>query len=209
MAPIKIGINGFGRIGRLVARAALSKPDLVEIVAVNDPFLDTHYASYQFQYDSVHGKYPTEVTYDKENIIIDGKKVRVYNEKDPENIPWGELGVEYVCESTGIFLDLKVTHTNTHRDSTTSCTMDEQRNPWTLSHKFLFFLSSIFFFFSFCSGSFQASDWQVPRPQGRYLRACQGQLAHVRDGSEPRELHQGHDRRLQRLLHHQLPGAAR
>jgi len=107
MPPVKIGINGFGRIGRVVARAALSKPDLVEVVSVNDPFLDTHYASYQFQYDTVHGKYPTEVTYDKQHIIIDGRKIRVYNEKDPENIPWGELGVEYVCESTGIFLDKK------------------------------------------------------------------------------------------------------
>jgi len=107
MAPVKIGINGFGRIGRLVARAALAQPDLVEIVAVNDPFLDTHYASYQFQYDTTHGKYPTEVKYDKENIIIDGKKIRVFNEKDPENIQWGSLGVEYVCESTGIFLDEK------------------------------------------------------------------------------------------------------
>jgi hypothetical protein len=86
MPPVKIGINGFGRIGRLVARAALSKPDLVEIVAVNDPFLDTHYASYQFQYDSTHGKWPSTVTYDKEHIIIDGKKVRVFNEKDPENM---------------------------------------------------------------------------------------------------------------------------
>jgi len=104
---VKIGINGFGRIGRLVARAALAKPDLVEVVAVNDPFLDTHYASYQFQYDTTHGKWPTQVTYDKENIIIDGKKLRVFNEKDPENIPWGSLGVEYVCESTGIFLDEK------------------------------------------------------------------------------------------------------
>jgi len=106
-APIKIGINGFGRIGRLVARAALAKPDLVEVVAVNDPFLDTHYASYQFQYDTTHGKYPSEVKYDKEHIIIDGKKIRVFNEKDPENIAWGSLGVEYVCESTGIFLDQK------------------------------------------------------------------------------------------------------
>lgn len=86
MAPIKIGINGFGRIGRLVCRAALTKPDQVQVVAVNDPFLNTHYASYQFQYDSVHGKYPTEVKYDEQNIIIDGKKIRVYNEKDPENM---------------------------------------------------------------------------------------------------------------------------
>jgi glyceraldehyde 3-phosphate dehydrogenase len=107
MAPVKIGINGFGRIGRLVARAALAKPDLVEIVAVNDPFLDTHYAAYQFQYDSTHGRYPTEVKYDKENLIIDGKKIRVYNQKNPEDIPWAEFGVEYVCESTGIFLDQK------------------------------------------------------------------------------------------------------
>jgi len=107
MPPVRIGINGFGRIGRLVCRAALTKPNEVEVVAVNDPFLDTHYASYQFQYDSVHGKYPSEVTYDKQHIIIDGKKIRVYNEKDPEAIPWGELGVEYVCESTGIFLDQK------------------------------------------------------------------------------------------------------
>jgi glyceraldehyde 3-phosphate dehydrogenase len=105
--PIKIGINGFGRIGRLVARAALSKPDLVQVVAVNDPFLDTHYASYQFQYDSVHGKYPSTIEYDKENLIIDGKKIRVFNCKDPVDIPWGEMGVEYVCESTGIFLDQK------------------------------------------------------------------------------------------------------
>lgn len=151
MAPIKIGINGFGRIGRLVARAALSKPDLVEIVAVNDPFLDTHYASYQFQYDSVHGKYPTEITYDKENIIIDGKKVRVYNEKDPENIPWGELGVEYVCESTGIFLDQKVTH-NAHRHTMERCCMMERTVqfvglPLTSSLFFLLFhLFSSFFF---------------------------------------------------------------
>lgn len=86
MAPIKIGINGFGRIGRLVARAAFAQPELVEVVAVNDPFLDTHYAAYQFQYDSVHGKWPSEVTYDKENIIINGKKVRVFNEKDPEQM---------------------------------------------------------------------------------------------------------------------------
>lgn len=105
MAPIKIGINGFGRIGRLVTRAALSKPDLVQIVAVNDPFLNTHYASYQFQYDSVHGKYPEEVTYDNDHIIVGGKKIRVFNEKNPEDIPWATLGVEYVCESTGIFLD--------------------------------------------------------------------------------------------------------
>lgn len=94
----------FGRIGRLVCRAALSKAGSVEVVAVNDPFLSTKYAAYQFQYDSVHGKYPTEIKYDDQHLIIDGKKIRVFNEKDPENIAWGDYGVEYVCESTGIFL---------------------------------------------------------------------------------------------------------
>ena len=69
-----------------MCRAALTKSDLVDVVAVNDPFLDTKYAAYQFQYDSVHGKYPTEITYDKENIIIDGKKIRVYNFKDPQDM---------------------------------------------------------------------------------------------------------------------------
>ncbi len=85
-APIKIGINGFGRIGRLVLRAALTKSDKVEVVAFNDPFLDPHYAAYQFQYDSVHGKYHEEVKYDKEYIYIGSKKIRVFNEKDPQNM---------------------------------------------------------------------------------------------------------------------------
>jgi len=101
---VKVGINGFGRIGRLVCRAALSNK-AGTIVAFNDPFLDPKYAAYQFQYDSVHGKYPGTVEYDKQHLIVDGHKIRVFNEKDPANIPWGEVGAEYICESTGLFTD--------------------------------------------------------------------------------------------------------
>jgi len=101
----KIGINGFGRIGRLVLRASLDKPKDVVVVAVNDPFLDTKYMAYQFKYDSTHGQFKGEIKYDKENLIINGKKIRVFNEKDPQKIAWGEYGADYVCESTGIFTD--------------------------------------------------------------------------------------------------------
>jgi len=101
----KIGINGFGRIGRLVLRAALLKSSEVEVVAVNDPFLDTKYMAYQFKYDSTHGAYKGEVKYDKEHLIVDGHKIRVFTEKDPTKIAWGEYGAEYICESTGIFTD--------------------------------------------------------------------------------------------------------
>jgi len=103
---VKVGINGFGRIGRLVLRAALEKKD-VSVVAVNDPFLDPKYMAYQFQYDSVHGRFKGTVKYDKENLYINDHKIRVFNFKSPSDIPWGEYGAEYVCESTGIFTDQK------------------------------------------------------------------------------------------------------
>jgi glyceraldehyde 3-phosphate dehydrogenase len=107
MAPVKIGINGFGRIGRLVFRAALAKPDLVQVVAFNDPFLDPKYAAYQLQYDTVHGKFPGTVSYDKDHLIVNGQKIRAFREKKPADIAWGEVGAEYVCESTGIYIDEK------------------------------------------------------------------------------------------------------
>jgi len=96
-----IGINGFGRIGRLVLRASLSKP--VQVVAINDPFITPEYAAYQLKYDSVHGKVEVKVEHDKENLIVDGKKIRMYAERDPSNIPWGAQEVEVVAECTGIF----------------------------------------------------------------------------------------------------------
>lgn len=100
---IKIGINGFGRIGRLVMRVALMRPD-VEVVAVNDPFLDPDYMSYMLQYDSVHGRLDAALTHDDKTFSVNGSKIGVHNEKDPASIPWGDYGVDYVVESSGVFL---------------------------------------------------------------------------------------------------------
>lgn len=104
-----IGINGFGRIGRLVMRAALDN-DSATVVAVNDPFLDLDYAAYQFKHDSVHGMYPGSVEADQASscLIIDGKtKVKFFAERNPASIPWGDIGATYVCESTGIFTTIE------------------------------------------------------------------------------------------------------
>mmetsp|Transcript_35777 Transcript_35777/g.40787 ORF Transcript_35777/g.40787 Transcript_35777/m.40787 type:complete len:342 (-) Transcript_35777:165-1190(-) len=100
--PVKIGINGFGRIGRLVMRAALDHPDAT-VVAVNDPFLDINYAAYQFKYDSVHGTYPGDVTVDGDSLAIGDVKVKFFSARNPADIKWGEVGVDAVCESTGVF----------------------------------------------------------------------------------------------------------
>jgi len=105
---VRVGINGFGRIGRLVLRAALLRSKgQVLVTAVNDPFLSPDYMAYLFQYDTVHGRWKGNVGHDKENIIIDGHKIRVFAEEDPQKIGWSDYGVEYVCESTGIFRDKK------------------------------------------------------------------------------------------------------
>ncbi|CAG8471753.1 12109_t:CDS:2 [Ambispora leptoticha] len=105
---IKVGINGFGRIGRLVLRAALKNKE-VEVIAVNDPFLNLDYMVYLFKYDSTHGRYPGEVSADKnENkLIIDGHAMSVHAQMEPENIPWKQEGVEYVIDSTGVNLTQK------------------------------------------------------------------------------------------------------
>jgi glyceraldehyde 3-phosphate dehydrogenase len=102
---INIGINGFGRIGRLVLRVALGRKD-INVVAVNDPFIAAEYAAYMFKYDSTHGKYAGEVTSDGKNLIIDGKVINIFQERDPVNIPWGAEKVDYVIDSTGIYKDL-------------------------------------------------------------------------------------------------------
>lgn len=98
----RMGINGFGRIGRLVLRAAMANP-AVEVVAVNDPFMDLQYMAYQLKYDSVHGKYPGEVSVKDGNLVVSGKTIQVFCEKEPSAIPWGKVGAQYVCESTGVF----------------------------------------------------------------------------------------------------------
>jgi glyceraldehyde 3-phosphate dehydrogenase len=99
----KIGINGFGRIGRLTFRALLEK-DNVEVAAIND-LTSTHTLAHLLKYDSNHGQFPGTVEADDKNIIVNGKAIPVFAERDPENLPWSDLGVELVVESTGFFLD--------------------------------------------------------------------------------------------------------
>ncbi|XP_015971381.1 glyceraldehyde-3-phosphate dehydrogenase, cytosolic-like [Arachis duranensis] len=103
---IKIGINGFGRIGRLVARVALQRDD-VELVAVNDPFINTDYMTYMFKYDSVHGQWKNaEIKVkDEKTLLFGGKPVAVFGCRIPEEIPWSQAGAEYIIESTGVFTD--------------------------------------------------------------------------------------------------------
>eukprot|EP00695_Tsukubamonas_globosa_P000847 TRINITY_DN177_c0_g1_i2.p2 TRINITY_DN177_c0_g1~~TRINITY_DN177_c0_g1_i2.p2 ORF type:complete len:337 (+),score=209.97 TRINITY_DN177_c0_g1_i2:70-1080(+) len=104
---VKIGINGFGRIGRLVCRAAM-QAEGVEVVAINDPFLDPEYGAYQFRYDSVHGRWRGDVSGSKaeSKLTINGKDVKFYSIKVPAEIPWGSHDVDVVVESTGVFVDI-------------------------------------------------------------------------------------------------------
>ncbi len=103
---VKIGINGFGRIGNLTFQAALEKGE-VEIVAINDPFIDSDYMAYMVKYDTVHGKFKGEVSAKDGKLIVNGKEIKVYNEMDPKNIPWGKDGVEYVLECSGVFTTME------------------------------------------------------------------------------------------------------
>ena len=99
---IRIGINGFGRIGRLVMRAAETRDD-IEVVAIND-LLDTDYIAYLLKYDSTHGLFDGEIKVDNDQLIVNGKKVRITSEKDPADLKWSEVDVDVVVESTGLFL---------------------------------------------------------------------------------------------------------
>ena len=103
MSTIKVGINGFGRIGRLVLRASKMFPN-IQVVALNDPFIPADYMSYMFKYDTVHGQYGGEVSSRDGNLIVDGHEIKVSNELDPSNIQWGNAGADIVVESTGKFL---------------------------------------------------------------------------------------------------------
>ena len=102
MNKIKIGINGFGRIGRLVFRAA-SKNKNIQVVGIND-LIDTNYMSYMLKYDTTHGRFDGSVFVNGNNLEVNGKKIRVTNEKDPSKLNWSEVEAEYVIESTGLFL---------------------------------------------------------------------------------------------------------
>jgi glyceraldehyde 3-phosphate dehydrogenase len=103
---VKLGINGFGRIGRLVMRAALARPDEVEVVAYNDPFIDAEYAVYMLKYDTVHGRFNGTVELKDGNMVVNGKKVTGFSKMNAEEIPWGEAGADIVCESTGVFTEV-------------------------------------------------------------------------------------------------------
>jgi len=105
---INIGINGFGRIGRLVMRAAANKPN-INIVAVNDPFIPVNYMEYMYKYDTVHGRCGQEVSHDEATgtLTIDGQSVKVFGEMDPSKIQWGSVGADYVVESTGAFTSIE------------------------------------------------------------------------------------------------------
>ncbi len=102
MEKIKIGINGFGRIGRLLLRVCAERND-VEVVAINDPFLDVEYAKYLFFYDSIHGRFNGQVEVDGEFLVVNGKKIKFFAEKEPSLIPWASVKAEYIAEATGKF----------------------------------------------------------------------------------------------------------
>jgi glyceraldehyde 3-phosphate dehydrogenase len=101
---IKVGINGFGRIGRMVFRAAIANFKDIEVVAIND-LLEPDYLAYMLKYDSVHGRFDGDVKVEGSNLIVNGKKIRLTAVKDPAELKWNEVGAEVVIESTGIFLD--------------------------------------------------------------------------------------------------------
>ena len=99
---IRVAINGFGRIGRMVFRAAKNFSD-IEIVAIND-LCPADYLAYMLKYDTMHGKFDAEVGHTENAIVVDGREIRIFAEKDPANLPWGEMNVDFVVESTGLFL---------------------------------------------------------------------------------------------------------
>ena len=103
---VKVGINGFGRIGKLVFQAALEKGE-VDVVAVNDPFITAEYMAYMLKFDTVHGKFNGQVRGEGNKLYVNDKVVNVYNEMDPHNIPWGAEGVEYVLECSGVFTTIE------------------------------------------------------------------------------------------------------
>ena len=109
MEKIKIGINGFGRIGRFVFRSAFEPENVndIEVVGIND-LLDVDYMAYMLKYDTMHGRFNGTVDYDleKKELIVNGQRIHVYAEKDAENLPWGEIGAEYIVESTGFYLTM-------------------------------------------------------------------------------------------------------
>jgi glyceraldehyde 3-phosphate dehydrogenase len=103
---VKVGINGFGRIGRLVFRAAMENPQ-IEVKGINDPFIDLEYMCYMLRYDTVHGQFTGSIAVEDGKLVVNGKKIAVYASMKAEEIPWSECGAEYIVESTGVFTDVE------------------------------------------------------------------------------------------------------
>lgn len=103
---VKVGINGFGRIGRLVFRAALNNPEIV-VTGINDPFIDVEYMVYMLKYDTVHGQFKGTIEVKNNKLVVDGKAIAVYGSMKPTEIPWKECGAEYIVESTGVFTTIE------------------------------------------------------------------------------------------------------
>ncbi len=103
---IKMGINGFGRIGRLVFRAAIQNPNVV-VTCINDPFINLDYMVYMLEYDTVHGRFKGDAKAEGGELVVNGERVKVYNLMDPSETPWKECGADYVVESSGVFTDIE------------------------------------------------------------------------------------------------------
>jgi glyceraldehyde 3-phosphate dehydrogenase len=100
----RCGINGFGRIGRLTFRATLARPEAVQVVAINDPFVTPEYMAYLLTHDSTHGRFEGKVSHGDDFLMVNGRKVQCFSEKDPKNIRWGDVQAEYIMECTGLFV---------------------------------------------------------------------------------------------------------
>ncbi|MBQ8468350.1 MAG: type I glyceraldehyde-3-phosphate dehydrogenase [Clostridia bacterium] len=107
MAKVKVGINGFGRIGSLLLRASITNNTNIDVVAINDPFMDINYAAFMLKYDSVHGEFKADIAVDGNYLVVNGKKIRFFAEMQPENIDWKGAGAEYIAEATGKFTKLE------------------------------------------------------------------------------------------------------
>ncbi|XP_034279596.1 glyceraldehyde-3-phosphate dehydrogenase, testis-specific isoform X2 [Pantherophis guttatus] len=112
MAEFAVGINGFGRIGRLVLRACVEKG--IKVVAINDPYIDVNYMVYMFKYDSTHGRFKGEVMAESGKLVVNGSKISVYQCMKPSEIPWADAGALYVVESTGVFLNIEKASAHFH-----------------------------------------------------------------------------------------------
>lgn len=103
---IKVGINGFGRIGRLILRASIERGD-IEVVGINDPFISADYADYMLRYDTIHGYFNAKVSHTDSSLIVNGKEIKMFAEMDPKNLDWKSCGAEYIAEATGKFTSLE------------------------------------------------------------------------------------------------------